>query len=186
MRKSGNERTPAAPWSVPVTLAEVGETGLHRELDADAATRAAIAEGAALSALPRLQAVFDLTRRAHNGLHVVGRVSATVGQVCVVSLDPIENEIEEAIDLVFVPGGGAGSGRSEVLGLDDETPEPLVNETVDLGALATEFLMLGIDPYPRKPEAVFEAPVKDESKEESGHPFAALAALQRGRGNRDE
>ena len=29
---------------------------------------------------------------------------------------------------------------------------------VDLGAVATEFLLLGIDPYPRKPGAVFEAP----------------------------
>ncbi len=40
----------------------------------------------------------------------------------------------------------------------DEPPEPLVGGTVDLGAIATEFLILGIDPYPRKPGAEFDAP----------------------------
>ena len=33
----------------------------------------------------------------------------------------------------------------------DDSPEPLVGGAVDLGAVATEFLVLGIDPYPRKP-----------------------------------
>jgi hypothetical protein len=163
-------------------LQEVPETGLHRELDADEATRAAIAESAGLTALPRLAATFDLERRAGNGLRVSGRVSAIVGQICVVTLDPIENEVEELVDLVFTPGAPGQSGRREALGLDDELPEPLINDTVDLGAIATEFLMLGINPYPRKPEAVFQAP---PAEEESGHPFAALAALQKGRGQHD-
>ena len=50
--------------------------------------------------MPRLEATFDVTRLSSNGLHVVGRVSATVGQVCVVTLDPIENEVEEMVDLM--------------------------------------------------------------------------------------
>jgi len=107
---------------------------------------------------------------------VVGHVSATVDQDCVVTLDPIENEIEESIDLVFVPGGPSAPARCESADAADEAPEPLVNDTVDLGAIATEFLILGIDPYPRKPEAAFEAP----AVEDSAHPFAALAALQKG------
>ena len=48
---------------------------------------------------------------------------------------------------------------------------------VDLGAVATEFLLLGIDPYPRKPGAVFDAPPAGDP---SSHPFAALAALKKG------
>ena len=48
---------------------------------------------------------------------------------------------------------------------------------VDLGAIATEFLLLGIDPYPRKPGAVFDAPVAEDDP--SSHPFAALAALKK-------
>ena len=52
-----------------------------------------------------------------------------------------------------------------------------VDGTIDLGAIATEFLILGIDPYPRKPGIVFDAPRTGEA---SGHPFAALAALKKG------
>ena len=46
-----------------------------------------------------------------------------------------------------------------------------------LEALIIEFLILGVDPYPRKAGAAFEVP-KDAS-DPAGHPFAALAALQK-------
>src|SRR5260370_18158012 len=98
-----NERRREGPWSVPVSVHEVPVTGGRFELRADAATRAAIAKSADLRALPRLEATFDVSRRDSEGLHVVGRVSATVGQACVVTLDPIENELEEMVDLIFFP-----------------------------------------------------------------------------------
>jgi hypothetical protein len=165
-------------WSVPVALHEVPPTGRRFELAADAAVRAAIAKSADLRALPRLQATFDVSRHGPEGLRVVGRVCATVGQVCVVTLDPIENEVEEMIDLVFVPAGTAADAAGRI-GLEEaaeDAPEPLLGDTVDLGAIATEFLILGIDLYPRKPDAVFQAPPVEDSAE---HPFAALAALRR-------
>jgi len=182
-----NKRGPQGPWSVPVTAHEVPATGRRFELEADAATRAAIARSADLRALPRLEATFDVSRHGAEGLQVVGRVRATVGQLCVVSLDPVDNEIEETVDLIFVPGATAAAGDAtaretlEVAAV--EGPEPLVNDTVDLGAIATEFLILGIDPYPRKPDAVFQAPAIEDASE---HPFAALAALRKGQGGRDQ
>ena len=100
----------APPWSVPVVVAEVPETGRHVELVADDATRAAIAKAAGLLALPRLEAAFDLTRHGADGLRVAGRVSATVVQNCVVTLEPIESEIDEAVDLVFLPPEDAATG----------------------------------------------------------------------------
>jgi hypothetical protein len=48
---------------------------------------------------------------------------------------------------------------------------------VDLGALATEFLILGLDPYPRKAGAVFQPPAPAQPDES---PFAALAKLKKG------
>jgi uncharacterized metal-binding protein YceD (DUF177 family) len=175
------------PWSVPVTVHEVSEAGRRFELKADAAVRAAIAESVGLRALPRVEATFDVSRRGADGLHVMGRVSATVGQVCVVTLDPMENEIEEMVDLTFVPeaarAGGEAPGNEALEVATDEIPEPLLDDTVDLGAIATEFLILGIDLYPRKPEAVFQAPPIDDKTE---HPFAALAALRQGQGGGDE
>jgi hypothetical protein len=170
------------PWSVPVALRDVSETGRHVELAADERARAAIATLVGLRTLPRLHAVFDVTLRGRDGLRVVGRVSATVGQTCVVTLDPIENEIEEEIDLVFASAAAPllvdhGGEKVEIGPVD--APEPLVGGVVDLGALATEFLILGIDPYPRKPDAVFEGAAVGDSPT---NPFAALAALKKMQG----
>jgi hypothetical protein len=187
MTKAENGRGREAPWRVPVTMHEVPVTGRRFELEADEATRAAIAESAGLRALPRLEATLDVSKRGSDGLHVAGRVSATVGQICVVTLDPIENEVEEMVDLIFVPGaapavGDATGGDAQKVATD-EAPEPLLDDTVDLGAIATEFLILGIDLYPRKPDAVFQAPPIEEETE---HPFAALATLRCGQGGGDE
>lgn len=185
MNERASEGAPEGSWSVPVSVRDVPLSGRRFALVADAATRAAIAESAALHALPRLEATFEVTRLDSGGLHVVGRVAATVGQLCVVSLDPIENVVDGPVDLVFVPGAaavGAAPG-SDALSVTDEPPEPLRGDTVDLGAIATEFLILGIDLYPRKPEAVFQAPVIEDETE---HPFAALAALRKGQGGREE
>src|ERR1700732_4090030 len=137
MMRAMNERGRDGPWSVPVTVHEVPVTGHRFELKADEATRAAIAKSADLRALPRLEATFDVTRLNSKGLHVVGRVSATVGQVCVVTLDPIENEVEETVDLIFAPvaapAAGDAPGRDALEVATDEVPEPLLDDTVDLG-----------------------------------------------------
>lgn len=189
-RKSPSGKPPSGkpPWSAPIALDDVPETGRHVALVADEGTRTAIAAAIGLSALPRLEATFDVSRRGRDGLHVAGHVSAAVGQTCVVTLDPVENEVEEAVDLTFVPAalveapddddGDIGSrSRSKVAA--DDAPEPLVGGVVDLGVVATEFLALGIDPYPRKPGVEFTAPAADD---QSTHPFAALAALKKGKG----
>jgi hypothetical protein len=80
------------------------------------------------------------------------------------------------VDLTFVPMPAERHGRREVEVVLEDMPEPLVGGMVDLGALATEFLMLAIDPYPRKPGIEFEAPSTGDA---SAQPFAALAALKK-------
>jgi uncharacterized metal-binding protein YceD (DUF177 family) len=168
------------PWSVPVAIHEIPETGRQFRLVADEATRADVAAMAGLRALPRLEAAFDVTRHGRDGLRVVGTVSARVEQTCVVTLEPIEDQIDESIDLLFAPRDEKADVESE---LPPDAPEPLIGGTVDLGALAVEFLVLGVDPYPRKPGAVFEAP---PAGDEGAHPFAALATLKKGQSGTDE
>src|ERR1700741_4768605 len=88
------------PWSVPVALEDIPETGMHFEIDAPEAARSEIVPVAGVRELPRLSAGFDLSRRGA-GVCVAGRVSARVGQTCVVTLEPIENDLEEHVDLIF-------------------------------------------------------------------------------------
>jgi uncharacterized metal-binding protein YceD (DUF177 family) len=168
---------------VPVAVRDVPEAGRHFDLVADENTRAAVAKAIGLDVLPRFTASLDVSRRGRDGLHVVGRVSATVGQTCVVTLEPIENEIDEPVELEFAPDAapeefGEDDGHSRVVA-DDDAPEPLVGGVVNLGAVATEFLSLGIDPYPRKAGAAFAAPAAED---DTPHPFAGLAALKKDQG----
>jgi hypothetical protein len=170
------------PWSVPVSVAQIPETGLHRDIEAGPAARGAMAEVADLREILSASASLDMTPKGGGRFHVAGRVRARVGQTCVVTLDPIENDIDEEIDLIFAPP----EQIPELSDLVDESaesgdeipdpPEPIVNGVIDLGRLATDALFLGIDPYPRRPDAVFEPPLVAEDPED--HPFAALKALQ--------
>jgi hypothetical protein len=172
------------PGRVPVAAEDIPEDGKSFTLEADAETRAAIAEMVGLRDLPQLSATFDVTRRVTGGLRVIGRVSAVAGQSCVVSLEPLLNPIEENVDLSFMPLAAAEERLAEIEPTGARTdakwndPEPLVDGIVDLGALATEFLVLGLDPYPRKAGAVFEPP-RDLASGEG--PFAALAGWSKGR-----
>jgi uncharacterized metal-binding protein YceD (DUF177 family) len=171
------------PWSHPVRRDEVPETGLRVDLVADEATRAAVAGMAGVQGLPRLAATFDLVRQGA-GLKVTGEVAATVEQTCVVTLEPMTSELREPIDLAFVP---QRAGEPHHIAADDvdpeaeDEPETLVDGIADLGVVATEFLLLAIDPYPRKPGVAFEAPQTDDP---AAHPFAALAALKKPTGGR--
>ena len=161
-----------SPWSVVVALDDIPETGLHTTIEAPEPVRADLAKLAGLRELPRLSAVFDLTPRG-GGVHVAGQVSAHLGQTCIVTLEPIESDLTESIDVVFAP---AAQAPAKDLKLDDEPPELLVDDKIDLGAIATEFLLLGIDPYPRKAGAEF-APIKADDA--GARPFAALEALKK-------
>ena len=173
-----------ASWKVPVSIAEVPSGSRHIELKPDAATREAIAKAADIVALPRLEASFDLTPQGSDSLRVVGRVRASIEQNCVVTLEPLKNEVDEEVDLLFappieLPKATPADDSGEIAGSPAvDAPEELDNGTVDLAALTVEFLIVGIDPYPRKPGATFDAPPAGEP---GPHPFAALAALKKDR-----
>jgi Large ribosomal RNA subunit accumulation protein YceD len=155
----------------------VPPTGRRFDLRAEEATRAAIARAAGILEVVDLHALFDVARHGSDGLHVVGQVSAAVRQTCVVTLEPVANKVEESIDLLFEPGmarAGLDPDAAEEVPLDQ--PESLVDGTVDLGVIAVEFLMLGIDPYPRQPGAEFRGPIGEEG---GAGPFAKLAALKK-------
>jgi uncharacterized protein DUF177 involved in 23S rRNA accumulation len=172
--------TTERPWSATIRLDEIGETGRHVELEASEAVRVALAKPAGVDAIERLVARFDLTRRGRDRLQVSGAVSGTVRQTCVVTLDPVVNTISEAIDLTFAPPRASVDGTTEIdldAAASADDVEPLVGNAVDLGLVATEFFILGIDPYPRKPDAAFDAP--KAAADPASHPFAGLAALQK-------
>jgi len=97
---------------------------------------------------------------------VEGRVRARIGQTCVVTLDPMETDIDEPIDLIFappdqIPQMAIWSTRprkttGRVTQRIPDPPEPIENGINRSRRLVTDALYLAVDPYPRKPDAVFE------------------------------
>ncbi len=172
------------PWRSPVTVAQIPENGLHRDIEASGREREAMAQIAGLREILSARASFDVTPKSGGRVHVAGHVHARVGQTCVVTLDPIENDIDEEIDLEFAPPEQIPQMADLVEdgeeGAEDtpDAPEPIVDGLIDLGRVATDALFLGIDPYPRKPGASFEPRISAADPEE--HPFAALKALKLG------
>ena len=182
MNRTSNIPVKPDPWRVPVAVEQIPGTGVHRDIAADRAALTAMAEVAGVRAILSASASLDVTPQSGGRYHVAGHVRARIGQTCVVTLDPIENDIDEPIDLTFAPPeqipqlsdlvDDAAESDTEI----PDPPEPIENGVIDLGRLATDALFLAIDPYPRKPDAVFEPPVVPDDPED--HPFAALKALK--------
>ena len=181
MSKTGTTET-SDPWRVPVAVAQIPETGLHRDIAADPAVRHAMAEMGGLREVLSAQASLDVTPKSGGRFHVTGHVRARIGQTCVVTLEEIESDIDEPVDLIFAPPEQVPQMAAlvdEAEESDDDTPdplEPIENGMIDLGKVATDALYLAVDPYPRKPGAVFEPLV--EAADPEDHPFAALRALK--------
>ncbi|OYU86325.1 MAG: phosphodiesterase [Bradyrhizobiaceae bacterium PARB1] len=174
---------PPPPWSVPVPVAEIPEAGLFQTIEARPDERKAMAELGGLPAIAAVKAELKLLPVRGGTVHVTGRVTGRVTQTCVVSLDPVENDVDEDVDVVFAPPSQirelAESMEEDDGERDDERPdppEPIEDGAIDIGKLATDALFLGLDPYPRKPDAVFQDQVEAPNPDE--HPFAALKALQ--------
>ena len=170
------------PWSLVVAVAQIPDAGLHQELAANTAQLIELAALAGVRDVKDARASLNIAPIVGDRVHVTGRVTATVGQTCVVTLEPIESVVDEAIDVTFAPASQIPVTAKVVTkeeGEDAEIPdppEPIVNGAIDLGQLVSELLLLGIDPYPRKPGSVFEPPQETIDPEE--HPFAALKALK--------
>ena len=190
MSRADNQQE-APVWSAPLLVGEVPPQGADVVLEADSSVRDRLARQNGLVALSSAVATLHAARRGREGLHVTGEVRARLTQTCVVSLEDFESAIVEPVDVEFEPARAPRPAREDgermsrrrrdarppveedEEGMDDlNAPDEIVNGKVDLGALASEFLTLGIDPYPRKPGVAFAEP---KAQGATISPFARLA-----------
>jgi hypothetical protein len=179
---STSAQTPdiAALWPEIASLAEARRGPLRRVLVADAPVRARIARALDLDGLHALEA--ELTVRPWlDGAEIEGRWRARVEQTCGVTLEPFESVLKGELRLRVAPEGSPtlGEAGDHEVDLDPEAQDPpdaLAGDDIPLGAYVVEDLSLAIDPFPRKPGAVFEAPGASGPPS----PFAVLAKLKGG------
>lgn len=171
--------------SLPVNVARLPQRGMPLTIEADSNQRSALAQAHGLIEVRSLQADVIVTSWKKGGVQVNGRVNARVIQSCIVSLEPVENLIDEEVSALLLPEGSRlavpkRSAEGEIL-LDaegDDTPETFSGDTIDIGALVEEFFSLAIDPWPRKPGASLPAET-DTSEEPRGSLGAQLNELRK-------
>lgn len=122
----------------------------------DAAKCQQLAEYLGVQAVEKFHAELILKRWRGRGVRVEGTVSATIVQNCAVSLEPVRSQVKEEVLARFLPESliqRDTENAAEIIidPLADDPPEAFDGREIDLGALAVEFLVLGIDPYIRAP-----------------------------------
>lgn len=125
----------------------------------------------------------DVTvKRFRGGVRAQGRVTGTIVQPCVVTGDPVVQEINEPVDRVFLPGvdeaAQAPAGAEVFVNLEaDDLPDYFEGDEIDLADLVLEVFALSIDLYPRAPGVELKPEQLGDDPSESS-PFAALKALK--------
>ncbi len=153
-----------------IRAGQIGPEGRQEALSATPAERAALAARFGIPAVERLVAQVTIRPEPGGGFRVTGSLAAAVVQSCVVTLEPVPQDVAEPVDLRVLAEGAEFSE-------DPEAPDEIAMEaeSFDLGEAIAEQLALALDPYPRAAGA--ELP--EEARAGAATPFAALSALKR-------
>jgi uncharacterized metal-binding protein YceD (DUF177 family) len=171
----------AAPeFSRPLNAAGLPHAGRDVALSASAAECQALAARFGIPGITRLAAALHAKPGADGRIRVVGRITAGVVQVCVVSLEPFETALDVPYESLFL--------RQDLLDAEPEgllDPEAIDEEGYtgthfDLGESVAQALALALDPWPRNPDAV--APADQASDDDTPPPASPFAVLARRRG----
>lgn len=170
----------APSFSHTVVANDVPPAGKKVRLEADAGQRAALAAELGIPEIVELTADLEIRPARGRAFRIVGGLHAVVVQACVVTLEPVRQVVSERIDVTLMRAEDAGRQPTErevlVDALEEDAPDLYRNGRIDLGVVVAEHLALGLDPYPRKPDADFSPHVEADAGAES--PFAALRQLK--------
>ncbi len=138
-------------FSHRVPLEKLASRAQDYVLQADETERAALARRFDLLGIDRLEAQASVMKEGP-GAGMTGRFHADVTQRCVVSGEPVQAHVDEALALRFEP---LDPTRAEVeLEEGALDVQPVEDGMIDIGEAVAQSLLLALDPYPRAPDAV--------------------------------
>jgi uncharacterized metal-binding protein YceD (DUF177 family) len=163
-----------------VRVDAIPPSGRDVEIVPSAEERAELAAQLGVTSVDALEVKLHAVK-LRGGIRVTGRLTARATQPSVVTLEPLQQDISEPIDRVFLPGDEksyAGPADAEVfVDLEGEDlPDHFEGAEADLSDLIVETMALAIDLYPRSASETLELPPEPEGENDS--PFAALRALK--------
>lgn len=165
-------------WRVPLRdIVASGVTGSHA---ATAAERQELVRVLDILACDSLMVDYKIQPLRSGIYRLTGHIIADIKQRCVVTLEPIAEHIDDAINTELRPADMLPEGEQDVeemsiLGSPDF--EPIEDDIIDLGLIVLEHLSTSINPYPRLPGAELEVAAAGDGN--AVNPFAALGKLQK-------
>jgi len=167
--------------ALPIRIATPGARKPHRfALSPGAGERAALAADLGISAIGKLGFQGMLTPEGRHDWRLEARLTATVVQPCVVTLEPVKTRISTTVTRRYLADWHEPRG-DEVEMPEDDTAEALP-DVVDPALVMAEALALALPAYPRATtagggQAEFMAPGDTAPAEDARRPFAGLADL---------
>lgn len=183
MNHPANEQPQAPPLTRKIRVAEI-EDNAQAALRVTEAERASIAELLDLVALHALGFHYRLRHGGGGRVHLSGRLTADATQTCVVTLEPVPASIDVPVEVEFWPQAFIEDLEKKAedpsqSGLID-WPEPITDNTIDLGPVVYESFATALDPYPKKEGASFQwSQGASEAEDRESSPFAALKQLKK-------
>ncbi|MGF7160020.1 uncharacterized metal-binding protein YceD (DUF177 family) [Rhodoligotrophos appendicifer] len=169
-------------FSRPIMVERIGAGGDESVMATQAECRL-VAQRLGILDVYALRAEATVLPWKKGGLHVSGAFHAEVEQSCVVTLEPLVLTYEEKFERYFLPAKAIAAVEEGELFIDadeEEPPQAIEGNVVDLGEVVVEELALALDPYPRKADAAVDARyVLGQATEVPPGPFATLAALKK-------
>jgi len=134
-----------------------------REIEIKATSKecAAIAARFEILCIEAFSANCTATPWRKKGISLTGRIRARLEQSCIVTLEPVAQQIDVPFRALFWPAKYADelpdAGLSGEIFNDitlDDSPELYENDEINMGETVLEYFALAIDPYPKKPDTI--------------------------------
>jgi len=172
------QRPTGTELSVSIKAGDINRKPKRIELRASEAERSAVARRFDILQIDRFEASVALRRTPLGLIHLQGTLRAKVAQECVITLEPVEADIEEAFEAFYSEAPRDDENVESDMTLEDELwPEPVVEGRIDVGEAVIQQLGVALDPYPKKANAELHKSEFGTKTTDSHRPFAGLAEL---------
>lgn len=171
-------------FSHPLSVERLSDKERFLKLSANETERQAVAERLGVLAISSLVAEVRIKpEKKGRKVLVDANVAAQVTQTCVVSLEPMDNEVHTTARVRFgFESPPTVDDDVEIWAEDEDPPDPIVDGIIDIGEFVVEHVALALDPFPRRPGAEFEAPkqadISLDEEPKKPNPFAVLEKLK--------
>ena len=172
---------PDIEFSRPFSMQNLKRQNVLKRFSATKTECRRLAERFNLVSIDFLVGNISISQKEIKQIRVGGRISARYTQFCVVTLDPIQVDIDEPISGLFLENIEALEEIFLTDPLEENFIELLENNTIDCGELLAQSLAISIDPYINSSDKTNKSRVFEEftsNNPRNSSPFEVLRTLK--------